>query len=184
MKTIRIPRFFHEVFGKEYTILELTLTLAFATLSTLLYSFTTYPEWQGFGILQIVVILIMAFDISGGVIANFTFGTNNQYKKSKRARLIFIAAHVQPLILALVLGEYYLPCALTWGYTAISAFIVNGFSKHPAQRTIGAALMIFGILWLILYFIDLPRFLLIILILFLIKVTFSFAVDHYAKREM
>ena len=183
MKSVRIPRFFHEVFGKESTILELTLTLVFAILSTILLSIKTFSEWQSFGIIQIVVILIMAFDISGGIIANFTFSTNNQYKESKKARLIFIAGHVQPLILAFVLGEYYLPCALTWGYTTISAFIVNGFAKHPTQRTIGATLMAFGILWLILFFYDLPKFLLVILIFNLVKVSFSFAVDHYAQRE-
>lgn len=183
MKSIRIPRFFHEVFGKESTILELTLTLAFATLSTILILIKSYSELQSFELFQIVVVLIIAFDISGGVIANFTFSTNNQYKKSMRARLIFITAHIQPLILALVLGEYYLPCALIWGYTIISAFIVNGFAKHPAQRTIGAVLMVFGILWLSLFFYDLPRYLLVILIFYLVKVSFSFAVDHYALRE-
>lgn len=183
MKSVRIPKFLHEVFGKESTILELTLTLVFAILSTILLLSKTYSEWQSFGIIQIVVILIMAFDISGGVIANFTFATNNQYKESRKARLIFIAGHVQPLILALVLGEYYLPCALTWGYTVISAFIVNGFAKHPAQRTIGALLMVLGILWLLLFFIDLPKFLLVILVFYLVKVSFSFAVDHYAQRE-
>ena len=184
MKLIRIPKFLHEVFGTESTIIELTLTLAFAILSTILLSIKTYSEWQNFGILQIAVILVMAFDISGGLIANFTFSTNNQYKKSRKARLIFIAAHIQPLILALVLGKYYFPCALTWGYTVISAFIVNRFSKHPAQRTIGATLMFFGIVWLILFFYNLPKFLLLILILYLAKVSFCFPVDHYSQREM
>lgn len=182
MKSIRIPKAFHEVFGKESTVLELTLTLAFAILSTVLLLTKTYSEWQGFEVFQIVVILILAFDISGGVIANFTFSTNNQYKDSEKARLIFIAAHVQPLILAFVLGEYYLPCVLTWGYTVISAFIVNRFAKHPAQRTIGSVFMIFGLLWLILFFYTLPKFLLVILTFYLIKVSFSFAIDHYAQR--
>lgn len=184
MKSIRIPKLLHEVFGKETTLLELTLTLVFAILSTILLSIKTYSEWQSFEIFQIVVILIMAFDISGGVIANFTFSTNNQYKKSNKARLIFIAGHVQPLILALVLGEYYFPCALTWVYTVISAFIVNGFAKHPAQRTIGAVLMVFGVLLLSLFFYELPQFLFVILILYIVKVSFSFAVDHYADRNV
>lgn len=184
MKSIKIPSFLHEVFGKESTIIELTLTLVFAIFSTILLSIETYSEWQSFGIFQIVVILVMVFDISGGVIANFTFSTNNQYKESKRARLFFIAGHIQPLILALVLKGYYFPCALTWGYTVISAFIVNGFVKHPAQRTIGATLMFLGVLWLILFLYDLPKFLLVILILYLAKVSFCFPVDHYSQRQV
>ncbi len=184
MKSIQIPKFLHEVFGKESTIIELTLTLVFAILSTIILLTKTYSEWKGLEIFQIVVILIMAFDISGGVIANFTFSTNNQYKENARARLIFIAIHVQPLIMAFILGGYYLPCALTWGYSIMSAFIVNKCANHPAQRTIGAEFMAFGILWLILFFYDLPKFLLVILIMYLIKVSFSFAVNHYAPREV
>lgn len=113
MKSIHIPKVLHEVFGKESTIIELTLTLVFAILSTILLLTKTYSEWNGLEIFQIVVILIMAFDISGGVIANFTFLANNQYKENARARLIFIAIHVQPLIMAFILGGYYLPCVLT-----------------------------------------------------------------------
>ena len=184
MKLVKIPKFFHEVLGKESTVLELSLTLAFTILSTILLLTKTYSEWQGFELYQIAVILILALDINGGIIANFTLSTNNQYKESARARLIFIALHVQPLILAFVLGDYFLPCALIWGYTVVSAFIVNRFAGHPAQRTIGSVFMAFGLLWLILFFYTLPKFLFVILIFYLIKVSFSFAVDHYARRKV
>lgn len=66
----------------------------------------------------------------------------------------------------------------------MSAFIVNKCANYPAQRTIGAEFMAFGILWLILFFYDSPKFLLVILIMYLIKVSFSFAVNHYALREV
>lgn len=184
MKLVKIPKFFHEVLGKESTVLELLLTLVFTILSTILLLTKTYSEWQSFELYQMAVILILALDINGGIIANFTFSTNNQYKESARARVIFIALHVQPFILAFVLGDYFLPCALIWGYTVISAFIVNRFAGHPAQRTIGSVFMAFGLLWLILFFYNLPKFLFVILIFYLIKVSFSFAVDHYAKREV
>lgn len=184
MKSIQMPKVLHKIFGKESTVIELTLTLVYAILSTILLLTQTYSEWQSLEIFQIVVILIMAFDINGGIIANFTFSTSNQYKGNARDRLIFIAIHVQPLIMAFILGEYYLPCAVTWGYTVISAFIVNKCAKHPAQRTIGAVFMAFGILGLILFFYALPKFLLGILIMYLIKVSFGFAVDHYAPREI
>ena len=38
LKSIKIPSFLHEVFGKESTIIELTLTLVFAIFSTILLS--------------------------------------------------------------------------------------------------------------------------------------------------
>lgn len=159
------------------------LTLAFTLLSTILLFAKTYWEWQGFETYQIVIILILALDINGGIISNFTFSTNNQYKESEKARLIFISIHIQPLILAFVLRGYYAPFILTWMYTVISAFIVNGYFKHPAQRTIGSVFMVFGLLLLILFFNTLPQYLFVILIFYLIKVSFSFAVNHYEQRE-
>lgn len=184
MKSIQIPKVLHKVFGKESTKIELTLTLGFAILATILLLTKTYSEWESLEIFQIVVIFIMAFDINGGVVANFTFSTSNQYKENAKDRLLFIAIHVQPLIMAFILADYYLPCVLTWGYTTISAFIINKYANHPAQRTIGAVFMAFGILGLILFFYALPKFLLGILIMYLIKVSFGFAVDHYMPREI
>ncbi|WP_217995667.1 hypothetical protein [Amphibacillus sediminis] len=107
MKTVRVPKFLHELFGKKSTFVEVSLTLTFALLSTLLILIGTYAEWRGFQVYQIIILFILAIDINGGVIANFTFSTNNQYKQSAKARIIFIAIHVQPLILAIVLQEYF-----------------------------------------------------------------------------
>ncbi len=65
----------------------------------------------------------------------------------------------------------------------MSAFIVNNYFNHPAQRTIGAFFMVSGLLWLIMFFNTLPKFLFVILVFYLIKVSFSFAVNHFAHRD-
>ncbi|WP_257348735.1 hypothetical protein [Pseudalkalibacillus decolorationis] len=183
MKPVKIPPFLHEVFGPRSTVLEITVTGLFAIFSTVILMAGTSAEWQGYGFYQIAVVIILALDINGGVIANFTLSTNNHYRENDRARLVFIALHIQPIILALILQNFLVPCLFIWGYTIVSSLIVNQLYTHPAQRTIGAVFMAFGLLVLVLFFIQLPTFLTVILAFYLIKVSFSFAVNHYALRE-
>lgn len=184
MKNVEIPKFFHEVFGKRSTVLELFLTLFFGVgMSALLLAFT-HAEWKALEAWRMIVIVLLALDITGGVIANFTLSTNNHYKASPQARIVFILIHVQPIILACVLWNHFAVCLAAWGYTIASSFIVNALIKHPAQRTIASVFAASGFCGLLLFFASVPKFVLIILLLFMFKVIFSFAVDHYAGREV
>ncbi|MCX7745789.1 MAG: hypothetical protein N2645_02710 [Clostridia bacterium] len=183
MKTVAIPKFFHEVFGKRSTVLELALTIFFSVGMSIFLLTCTYSEWKELEIWKIIVVVLLALDINGGVIANFTLSTNNHYKAHPKARLVFILLHVQPVILAHLLWNYFIPCIYVWGYTIISALIVNALIRHPAQRTIAAVFLTMGFSGLFLFFSSLPKFLFITLLFYLLKVVFSFAVDHYAKRE-
>lgn len=181
MKTVNIPTFFHEVFGKRSTVFELSLILFFGVgMSNFLLAFT-YSEWRDLEIWKIAIIALLALDINGGVIANFTLSTNNHYKDHPSARLTFILIHVQPIILALTLWNYFVLCLFVWGYTMVSTLAVNALIQHPAQRTIAAVFVSIGFGGLLIFFDDIPKFLLITLLFFLFKVIFSFAVDHYAK---
>ncbi|MCP1310077.1 hypothetical protein [Paenibacillus tyrfis] len=183
MKPVNIPAFFHEVFGKRSTVLELALTLGFGVGMSAALLALTYSEWSGLVLWQLLAILLLALDIHGGVIANFTLSTNNHYQAHPVARLVFIAIHVQPILLAAVLGEHFIPCLFVWGYTIVSAFIVNALLGHPAQRTIAAVFVCTGFAGLLLFFASIPKLLLVMLFFFIFKVVFSFAVDHYARRE-
>lgn len=180
---IRIPRSLHELFGEQSNPLDLALTLGFAVLATGMLFWATAAEWAGLAPLGLAVTALLSLDICGGVIANFTAGTNRFYRERPRLRLVFIAVHVQPLLLAFALGGYFIPCLAAWAYTALGALLVNALSGQPAQRVTGAVVMAAGLLGLLLLFGSLPRLLLALLMLFLVKVTFSFAVDHAAPQS-
>lgn len=184
MKSVNVPKFFHEVFGKKSTVLELFLSISFSIAISIFLLTFTYLEWKDFETWKIILIMLLALDITGGVIANFTLSTNNHYKAHPKARLIFILMHVQPMLLALLLWNYFVPCSYVWAYTVVSALIVNALLKHPAQKTIAAVLAAIGSCTTLIFFTYIPKFLLIILLLYIIKVVFSFAVDHYSQREV
>ncbi|MDR6224411.1 hypothetical protein [Desmospora profundinema] len=183
MKTVNVPPFFHEVWGKRTTKLELGITIIFSvTMTVVLFAFT-YSEWRELELWKIVILASLALDITGGVIANLTFGTNHYYKHRPTARYIFLFIHVQPVIFALILWNYFAACIAVWGYTILSALFVNRFINHPAQRVIAAVFLTSGIGGLFLLFYPIPKFLFILLLFYVVKVIYSFAVDHYAERE-
>jgi hypothetical protein len=183
MKTVDVPKFFHEVFGKRPTVIELVLTLAFGIGMSLLELACTHLEWSGLEAWRLLLLMVIVLDINCGIVANFTFSTNAHYKASPAARLIFIAIHVHPLLLALAFGGYWTACLYTWGYTIAAGLFVNVLISHPAQRTVAAASACFGVGMLILLFAGIPKLLLITLVFFNLKVVYGFAVDHYAGRR-
>lgn len=181
MKMVEIPKFFHEIFGKRSTVLELALTLSACIGISALILLYTYSEWIRLGLWRGIGMILLALDINGGVIANFTRSTNDYYKSKPKGRILFLLIHVQPIILAVLFGDYFIPCMIIWAYTIASAFVVNSLMQHPAQKSIAAVFTAVGMCILILFFSSLPRLLLITLMFFLWKVAFSFAVDHYAE---
>ncbi|WP_221567133.1 hypothetical protein [Alkalihalobacillus sp. TS-13] len=183
MVPVKIPTFLHELFGKRISLVELWLTLLFCTGMTVLLLTLTYSEWQDLAIWKIVLFTLLIVDITGGVIANLSFSTNLYYRENARRRLIFISIHVQPIILAWLFGDYYGVSILVWVFTVISALIVNALTTNNAQRTIAIFLAVSGVSMLLLLSKAVPIVLLAVLSLFMFKVIFSFAVDHYAVRE-
>ncbi|WP_409344574.1 hypothetical protein [Paenibacillus sp. MBLB4367] len=182
MKTVKIPSFFHEVFGEKQTAAELFFIIVFGVGMSGLMLACTYPEWGGLAWWKIGCLALLALDINGGVVANVTLSTNNYYKASSRARLLFIAIHVQPVLLSLIFGESLLLCLLVWGYTIGSALVVNALIRYPAQRTVAAVLAAAGFGGLLMLPGDMPKILIVTLLFYMFKVIYSFAVDHYAQR--
>lgn len=182
MKTVKIPQFLHEVLGKESTPAELWMIFITSILGTLgLFYFTT-SEWNQLSFWKIAILFLLIFDILAGFIANLTFSTNQHYKENSKQRLIFIAIHIQPLIFAFLLNDYFYICIFIWLYTLVTALIVNALQKYPAQRVLSSCFAMLGLIALLLYANPIPNLLLIVLAFFHLKVTYSFAVDHYAGR--
>jgi hypothetical protein len=179
-KTVAVAKPLQDLFGEQITLLELWITLGFGlALSAALLS-ATHRDWMLLPTWRQALLIILAFDICGGVVGNFAYSTNEYYRKDPAARLRFIALHVHPLILALLLGHSYWLATAVNVYTVSAALVTNAMIHHPAQRIIGASLMAAGITTLLLTAHGAPSVLIWLLALYMFKVIYGFAVDHYA----
>ncbi|PHS62355.1 MAG: hypothetical protein COB09_14840 [Thalassobium sp.] len=178
MKIITMPQALHEVFGEQQTIAEIMATLTFAlTGSAVMYFFLYQPANPDFNWKTILGLILVA-DVFAGCIANFTHGTNRFYAERPKGRLIFILIHVHILAIAWLLNAPFEYALLTWAFTIASALVINQLKNHALQKFSGAAFMCFGLFLLIL--LPMPQWFLLCSVFFMIKVVFSFAVDHYA----
>jgi len=177
MKYFKTPEFLYEVLGEKQSILEVSCTIIFALLgSWIIYSLADIElvNWQT------VVAYILIADVLAGCIANFSFGTNEFYAKRPKNRLIFISIHIHILAIAWLLSEPMDTALIVWGFTITSAFFVNALKGKSVQGFIAANLMCYGILLLI--YLSLPVWFLMVSMFFMIKVLFSFSVDHFDKK--
>jgi hypothetical protein len=101
-----------------------------------------------------------------------------------KARLGFIAIHVQPLIFAFLANSSLTLGVGTWIYTILAALFVNKLKGYPAQRVVAGALAGMGLISLVLFANGTAVWLLVALAFYQLKVTYSFAVDHDAPRTI
>ncbi|WP_448547667.1 hypothetical protein [Thalassotalea fusca] len=176
MKTVNIPKFLHEVLGERQSKIEVIAILMFAGIG-------------GFAIFNLadlslnrwppIIAFILIVDVLAGCIANFTRGTNNFYAARPKNRIVFIAIHIHLLAIAWLLEAPLIDAFVIWGYTMISALIVNHLYGKKYQHFIAANLMCYGLLLSV--FLSLEQWFLLVSLFFMIKVMYSFAVDHYSE---
>lgn len=180
MKMVRIPSFLHDVFGEKQSIGSLIAILLFGGLLTAaLYGIfpemtRTLPVWRS------ALALLLIFDIFAGCLANFTASTSNFYAARKTNRIVFISIHVHIVLVALLLQTNLWHSAAVWAYTIAGAFIVNALIGRQAQL-FAAGLLLSAGLGCVPLLPDIQPYMLITCSLFMLKVLFSFAVDHYGK---
>lgn len=178
MKQVNVPKVLVELFGRQTTLFEVWLTVVFAGLTSSLIIGYNFSEFQVLGIWQKIVVLALLVDISGGVIANLSFGTNEYYRQKAKRRLIFLLVHVQPLVLMLVYPQYWIICLGTWLFTVLSAYLVTRI-KGTFQSLVAMFFTGLGIVGLFILGKELPQLLLLLLLFYLLKVCYSFAVNHF-----
>lgn len=177
-KQVRIPKFFHELFGSSQQTSEMLLTLGFTITATLAAAWFTAPYWMGLEWYQSLVLWVLFLDISGGVVANLSRGTNDHYNGQPMGRWVFIAVHVQPLILAVVLKSSLSVALAVWAYTIMSSSLVNILRKKVYHRLLAGALYAVALCVYTLWDITLPPIVSLIYLLYMMKVIYSFSVDH------
>lgn len=125
---------------------------------------------------------LLMLDIAAGAVANFTPGTNAFYAHRPSWRWGFIALHVHLPAVGWLLGVPVSPLLWVWAYTIATACLVNSFHGRTWQPVLGGCLLCVGVL--VISFLALPPWQTSLSLLFLIKVLYAFAVNHYPERKV
>jgi len=176
MKYFKMPEFLREVFGEQQSILEVACTVIFALIGSVIIYVVAEIKLDNWAA---IVAFILIADVLAGCIANFSFGTNEFYSQRPKNRLIFIAIHIHILVIAFLLSVPMETALIVWSFTICSALLVNSLNGKPIQRFIAANLMCYGIFLLI--YLSPATWFLMVSMFFMIKVMFSFSVNHFDK---
>ncbi|MFF2889297.1 hypothetical protein [Paenibacillus sp. NPDC057967] len=180
MKQLRIPLFLHDIFGEKQSVVSILSILLFGGLLTaslyLMFPQLTenLPVWRS------TLAFLFIFDIFSGCVANFTISTSNFYAARKTNRIVFIAIHFHIVLVALLLHTDIWYSIGVWAYTIAGALIVNALHGKQSQLLIAGLLLSIGLGGIPLLP-NIQPYMLTICLLFMLKVLFSFAVDHYSK---
>ena len=179
---IAVPGFLHDVFGEQQSLLELLAIIVLGTSITLAVVPGDQHDYAGVAAWRKMVAWVIFADIAAGSVANFSRGTNDYYAARATNRWIFISIHVHLLAIAWLLNVSMTPALACWAYTIVSAIIVNTLAGHRHQTFVAACFVIAGLIGLMFLAQD-SLTLTAASLLFLVKVTFSFAVNHYAGEK-
>lgn len=176
---IKIHKFFYEILGENQKPIELIFILLFAVLSTT-FSFIFYYDFlNNLPLLNQGILLLLTLDITGGVIANLTYGTDKFYSKRKKARMIFIAIHIQPILIFLFTKLPLWIGLILWAYTIFCAIMLELLKNHPSQKVFAGFNFFIGLVILLGFQSVLTPFVTFLILLYLFKVLYSFSVNHY-----
>lgn len=178
---IRIPKFFHEILGESQRKIELLCIILFGALSTI-FAMLFYADYLNtFSPLIHGILLLLTLDITGGVIANLSFGTDQFYSQRKNARMVFIGIHIQPLLIFLFTRQALWIGIILWAYTILGAIVLEKFKNHPSQKVFAGFILFAGFMLLFGFQSSLTPFVTFLMFLFLFKVLYSFSVNHHIR---
>jgi len=177
MKTIKMPKSLHDVFGEEQTLFQI-VTIALGAIITTLVTFFFYDGestvwWKA------CIGWLFAADVFAGCIANFSAGTNEFYAKRPLNRWIFIVIHWHLLVIVWALGGEVVPALWITGTTLVGASLVNCLSQSRMQSFVGGVVLLCGLLINVYFVSEQPLWQAFVSIAFFTKVSYAFAVNHY-----
>ena len=142
---IKVHWFFRELFGRETTSFDL---LAILIGSVSLAGLTLFFKWNAdFSVIKKTVLTILALDIGGGVVANFTSGTNNYYAESLSKRYLFVLFHLaQPSLIIWIFPSELLAISGVTLFTLTSSIIVLRLKSPNNQRIIAVTLLLLSMI--------------------------------------
>ncbi|WP_077960638.1 hypothetical protein [Ensifer adhaerens] len=178
MRSLRIHPHLHDVFGEEQPLVYLAAILLFGVGVAAVFAMSAGPLLAELAWWRAALALVLVLDIAAGCVANFTPSTNDFYAARPRNRRVFIAIHFHIVLVALLVGTGIAAAVAVWAYTIVAAAVVNGLAGRSAQTFAGGLLLAIGLTGLPLLP-GLTPAMVAVSGLFMLKVLFSFAVDHY-----
>lgn len=173
---IKIPNIFHEAFGESQSMIQLISILLFGIILTTIL-FIYYPSmYDELPLWRTILAFLLIFDIFAGCIANFTKSTSKYYARNKKRQVIFLSIHFHLILVAILLSISIWSVLLVWIYTILCSFIIISLKKDN-QIFIGGLALCTGIAGISM--LEMESFMMIVSMLFLIKVLYSFSVNHY-----
>lgn len=166
-----VPSVFHEVMGQRQTVGGITAIIVAVIVFGLAWKseFTRAMGWHYW------LAALLAVDIVAGAVANFTRGTSDFYAHRPAFRWGFIAIHVHLPVIGWLMGWDMAPVFFVWLGTIACACVVNLTGNRPV---VGGFCLALGLTFLSKSGIDGIQ--LCLSAMFFLKVTYSFAVNHYA----
>ena len=136
-----IPKVLHEFHGKQATLYDLLATYGAGTIAagTVLFLLPTTTElWHQ------ILLAVLALDIGGGVVANFTQSTTRYHWHRPRLRLLFIVPFhlIHPVLLMMVFPNLTFPIACNGMYIIAAALGINGIAGYKEQRIVAPLLLV------------------------------------------
>lgn len=174
-KKLKVHKLLYDLFGRETSRLDLFLILVGSiclTIATQIFCFGSELS-----LVKKILIAFVTLDIGGGIIANFTEGTNNYYSEDLKRRYLFIGVHIlHPLILSWIFLNNILAILMLTVYTLISSSIVTSTKQKNTQKILAATMLLIGVILTFLFSFS-PPVLQLILLVYSIKLILSFSVN-------
>lgn len=179
---VRIPKFFHEILGEYQRKSALLVIALFVLISGTTAGTLGFNDWNHLSFIKQLVMWLLFVDIAGGVVANITKGTDMFYHRHPEKRWIFIAIHIQPVILAWSMEFPLIYGVLLSIYTLLFAALLNVWRDAELQPLFAAGFTGVGLLFTAYFGQTIPFLAAVVLSFYVFKVLYSFSVFHHRKE--
>ena len=176
-----MPASLKEVLGSRQSVGALLCIGLITTLAAVLWWPVIVGELESHSLWRVLLAGLLMLDIAAGAVANFTPGTSAFYARRPGWLWGFIAIHVHLPVVGWLLGWPLAPLAAVWLYTIAAACLVNLCFNRPWQPVLAGTLLCGGVL--MTSALSLPPGALAVSLLFMLKVLYAFAVNHYPERS-
>jgi hypothetical protein len=174
-RKIKVHRLLHELFGREITYTDLSFIFIGGIILTVIIQMLCVGS--DLTTLKKIILAVLTLDIGGGVVANFTEGTNNYYWEDLKKRYLFILIHIfQPLILLWIFPNNFYAVMVVTLFTLVISFTVTSIKEKSSQKTLSITAWLIGICLIFLLNFSMPVIQLILNI-YVTKLVVAFSVN-------
>lgn len=180
-KTIKPPKFLHDIHGRSTTIFDIILTYTGGLLSVASVYILCLQNSIDISVWKLILLLLISADIGAGVIANFTKGTNSFYGgvRKKKSRLVFILSHfLHPAIFLYILDLISVKTIGLVLFVIVTTFIIDSIKNKENQRVFASFCLVSGI-GITLYLKILDPLLLWFFPLYMTKLFIAFGIRRF-----